>query len=124
VPGDFFAALPAGADVYVVSRALTDWNDDAATTILRRCAEAAGPGGRVLVVEVLPTEPHVPHLSSYDLTMLVLVGGRERNVADHVALAAAAGLTLTRTFHGASGLTLIEFGTTDESVDIDGKNRA
>lgn len=63
VVGDFFAPLPPGADVYVVSRALTDWSDAHATAILRRCAEAAGTTGRVLVIEVLPTVPHVPHLS-------------------------------------------------------------
>ncbi|HEY0167510.1 MAG TPA: methyltransferase [Jatrophihabitans sp.] len=109
VPGDFFNPLPAGADVYVVSRALTDWSDKHARTILRRCAEAAGAQGRVLVVEVLPTEPYVAHLSSYDLVMLVSVGGRERGVDDHVALAADAGLALRRTYSGAAGLTLLEF---------------
>lgn len=109
VVGDFFAPLPAGGDVYVVSRVLTDWSDTHATAILRRCAEAAGESGRVLVIEVLPTVPHVPHLSAYDLRMLVLVGGRERSVAEHAALAAAAGLVPRRTFHGPDGLALMEF---------------
>ena len=109
VAGDFFGPLPAGSDVYVVSRALTDWSDEHAATILRRCAEAAGVSGRVLVVEVLPTEPYVPHLSAYDLTMLVLVGGRERAVADHVALAGRAGLGLRTSYQGRDGLTLLEF---------------
>ncbi|MFJ6194897.1 methyltransferase [Micromonospora sp. NPDC092111] len=111
VVGDFFAALPAGADVYVVSRALTDWSDAHATAILRRCAEAAGSTGRVLVVEVLPTDPYVPHRSPYDLQMLVLVGGRERGVRDHVALAAAAGLVPVHTYRGTGGLTLLEFAS-------------
>ena len=109
VVGDFFSPLPAGADVYVVSRALTDWSDAHADTILRRCAAAAGATGRVLVVEVLPTEPYVPYLSPYDLTMLVSVGGRERGVDDHVALAAEADLVLRNTYTGTGGLTLLEF---------------
>ncbi|MBQ1041750.1 methyltransferase [Micromonospora sp. C32] len=109
VIGDFFAPLPPGADVYVVSRALTDWSDAHAAAILRRCAEAAGAAGRVLVIEVLPTVPHVPHLSPYDLRMLVLVGGRERGVPEYAGLAAAAGLSPRRTYHGADGLTLMEF---------------
>lgn len=109
VEGDFFQPLPAGADVYVVSRVLTDWNDASAATILRRCAEAAGPDGRVLVVEVLPTEPHVPHLSPFDLRMLVEVGGRERDRAAHDALAASVGLAPARTFAGSDGLALMEF---------------
>lgn len=109
VIGDFFGPLPSGADVYVISRALTDWSDTQATAILRRCAEAAGDRGRVLVVEVLPTEPHVPHLSPYDLIMLVLVGGRERSLDDHAVLAAAAGLVPRNTYRGTGGLTLLEF---------------
>jgi 2,7-dihydroxy-5-methyl-1-naphthoate 7-O-methyltransferase len=113
--GDFFQPLPAGAEVYVLSRVLTDWDDSHATAILRRCAEAAGsadPAGRVLVAEVLPTQPHVPHLSSYDLKMLVVVGGRERATGDFAALAAAAGLALARTYSGQGGLTLLELEPT------------
>jgi SAM-dependent methyltransferase len=108
VTGDFFGTLPGGGDRYVVSRVITDWNDRDATTILRRCAEAAGPNGRVLVVEVLPTEPHVPYLTPFDLQMLVTVGGRERVVADFAALARAAGLRLADVVHGTHGLTLME----------------
>jgi 2,7-dihydroxy-5-methyl-1-naphthoate 7-O-methyltransferase len=105
VPGDFFDPLPPGADVYVVSRVLTDWGDAQATAILRRCAEAAGSTGRVLVVEVLPDGPH----SSYDLTMLVVVGGRERGLDEHIALAAEAGLRHVHTYRGGAGLALLEF---------------
>jgi 2,7-dihydroxy-5-methyl-1-naphthoate 7-O-methyltransferase len=108
VVGDFFHPLPPGADVYVVSRALSDWDDAQATAILRRCAQAAGATGRVLVVEVLPGDAHGRHASAYDLKMLVLVGGRERGVDEHVALAAQAGLGLVRTYRGTAGLTLLE----------------
>lgn len=114
VAGDFFSPLPTGSEVYVISRALTDWSDRHAAAILRRCAEAAaaaGSSGRVLVVEVMPTEPWVPHLSPYDLTMLVSVGGRERGVDDFIALGTEAGLVLTATYTGTGGLTLFEFQT-------------
>jgi SAM-dependent methyltransferase len=108
IAGDFFQPLPTGGDVYLVSRVLTDWNDRDATTILRRCGEAAGPDGKVLIVEVLPSEPHVPYLTPFDLQMLVTVGGRERTVSDFAALAARAGLDVTELRHGRAGLTLIE----------------
>ena len=113
--GDIFEPLPAGGDVYVVSRVLTDWSDAHATTILRRCAEAAGPAGRVLVIEALPTQPHVPHLSAFDLKMLVLVGGRERGPDDFIALAAAAGLAPVHVYPGAAGLTLMEFAASADA---------
>jgi 2,7-dihydroxy-5-methyl-1-naphthoate 7-O-methyltransferase len=109
VVGDFFQSLPQGADVYVISRALTDWGDADATAILRRMAEAAGASGRVLVLEVLPAEPHVPYQTPFDLKMLVTVGGRERGIDDHAALAASAGLAPSRNFRGTDGLTLMEF---------------
>jgi len=116
VVGDIFEALPGGGDVYVVSRVLTDWSDARATAILRRCAQAAGPAGRVLIIEALPTQPYVPHLSPFDLKMLVLVGGRERGADDFVALAAAAGLAPARAYHGRAGLTLLEFAASADAA--------
>jgi SAM-dependent methyltransferase len=113
VVGDFFEPLPPGADLYVVSRVISDWNDTPATAIIRRCAGAAGVRGRVLVVEVIPTELRLPLSSAYDLKMLVLVGGRERGVDDYVALAADAGLVLVHTYRGTAGLTLFEFAAAD-----------
>lgn len=106
--GDFFEPLPRGAGVYVVSRVLTDWGDQEAITVLRRCREAAAPDGRVLIVEVLPASPHVPHRTRFDLQMLVTVGGRERSLDDFGTLATAAGLAVTATIHGADGLVLLE----------------
>ena len=47
----FFDPLPAGADAYLLSRIIHDWDDAAASAVLRRCAEAAGSTGRVLVIE-------------------------------------------------------------------------
>ena len=47
----FFDPLPTGGDVYVLAHVVHDWPDDAAVAILRRCAEAAGDGGRVTIIE-------------------------------------------------------------------------
>lgn len=89
----FFDALPRGAGGYVLSRILHDWPDTDAVRILRRCREAAGESGKVLVVEQgaasgaqLDTEG--------DLRMLCLLGGRERTVDQLVDLARSAGLRL------------------------------
>jgi len=116
--GDFFSPLPPGGDVYVVSRAISDWDDAEAAAILRRCGEAAGRHGRVLIVEVLPTTPHVPHLAPFDLQMLVVVGGRERSVAGFEALADTAGLSVTSVLHGRDGLMLIECAAGCTSAEI------
>jgi hypothetical protein len=107
VTGDFFSPLPPGRDVYIVSRVLSDWSDRHVIRIMRRMREAASPAGRVLIVEMLPTEPHVPHLSSFDLKMLVVVGGKERTAADFAELAAAAGLSVNSVQRGEQGLVII-----------------
>ncbi len=51
VPGDFFAAVPDGADAYLLKQVLHDWGDERAATILANVRRAMASGGRVLVVE-------------------------------------------------------------------------
>jgi hypothetical protein len=92
----FFDPLPPGADAYLLSRVIHDWDDAAATAILRRCAEAAGSTGRVLVIESHGTAGGDPAaFAEMNLRMLVLTGGRERTIDDYSALAAGAGLEVT-----------------------------
>ncbi|MEU4561076.1 methyltransferase [Actinoplanes sp. NPDC023936] len=89
--GSFFDELPPGAGGYLLSGILHDWDDAGATRILRRCAEAAGAPGRVLVIEDNAAgEPS----TEGDLRMLCYVNGRERGVAQLGDLAAAAGLAV------------------------------
>jgi O-methyltransferase domain len=90
VAGSFFDPLPPGAGGYLLCAILHDWDDQAALAILRRCAEAAGAGGRVLVVEKLATE--ADPRTEMDLRVLAWFGGRERDLAQLTALAEAAGL--------------------------------
>jgi hypothetical protein len=89
----FFDPLPGGGDAYVLGRVVHDWDDDDAVVILRRCAEAAGRHGRVLVIETNGGPRDNPAaFAEMNLRMLVLSGGRERTVEDYTALAAKAGL--------------------------------
>jgi hypothetical protein len=92
----FFDPLPAGADAYLLSRVIHDWDDDATIAILRRCAEAAGSAGRVLVIEShAAPDGDSAAFAEMNLRMLVLAGGRERTIDDYAALAATAGLQVT-----------------------------
>ncbi|WP_335936592.1 methyltransferase [Streptomyces sp. PTD5-9] len=91
VAGSFFDPLPAGAGGYVLSLVLHDWDDEAATAILRRCGEAAGPTGSVFVIESIGPDGDAPH-TGMDLRMLCVYGARERGVAEFAELAGAAGL--------------------------------
>jgi SAM-dependent methyltransferase len=94
--GDFFVAVPPGADRYVLANVLHDWDDARAAEILRNCRRAMARGGRVLIVErLIPGDARqaVPALLS-DINMLVITGGQERTNAEYGELLRAAGLRL------------------------------
>jgi SAM-dependent methyltransferase len=107
VPGSFFDPLPTGYDTYVISRVLTDWDDEDAARIMSRAAEVVGTG-RVLVVEVLAGPEHAKYNSSFDLQSLALLGGRERTEKDFLTLAARAGFATATARRWDSGLVVVE----------------
>lgn len=95
VGGDFFGAVPAGGDAYLLKLILHDWPDEDARRILRSVRAAIEPEGRLYVIElVLPPdgEPSIAHV--LDLSMLVAFGGRERTLAEYGALLDDAGFRL------------------------------
>jgi hypothetical protein len=104
--GSFFDPLPPGAGGYLLSLVIHDWGNRPAQAILRRCAEAAGPDGVVLVVEKTGADGAAPH-SGMDLRMLVLYGGKERGVAELATLAVHAGLTVAAV-HPAGQFSIVE----------------
>jgi SAM-dependent methyltransferase len=87
----FFDRLPEGADLYLLKSVLNDWPDSEATEILRRCAAAARPHGRVLVVGGLKPEDAA---RAIEIEML-LCGGQQRTLSQFSELARAAGLEVS-----------------------------
>jgi hypothetical protein len=120
VAGSFFDALPPGGDAYVLSQVLHDWPDAEAVAILRRCAEAAGRGGRVVVIERL-LEGDDAEMTGMDLRMLLVFGSRERSAAQIAALAARAGLALTGVTRSPSGFALVDLEADHAVLDEDGE---
>ena len=110
VAGSFFEPLPAGADAYLLSGVLHDWDDGHALQILRRCAEAAGTSGRVLVIEEgLLEDAADPGLrTEMNLRMLAYTGGRERTLADLEQLAAHTGLRVSAIHRATRYRSVIE----------------
>ncbi|MBP2320252.1 hypothetical protein JOF56_000637 [Kibdelosporangium banguiense] len=104
--GSFFDPLPAGADAYLLSDILHNWDDEHAHRILARCVEAARPTGRVLVIE---TVGGLGAKSEFDLSMLVLYGGRERRIDEFRTLAATHGLVLDTVTTLTHERSLLEF---------------
>lgn len=107
-PGSFFDPLPAGADLYLLTWVLHDWSDEEAERILRRCAEAAGEDGRVLVVENLATDGRRADVAAaMDLRLLVLFGGRERTPRQLDDLVTRAGLRVTGRHVTGTGIHVV-----------------
>ncbi|WP_031465383.1 methyltransferase [Sciscionella sediminilitoris] len=107
VSGSFFDPLPAGADAYLLSDILHDWDDDNARAILDGCRRAAGPGGTVVVIEPVLGQGVD---TAMDLFMLMCFGGRERTVGELTMLAADRGLVLRGSAPVSDGRTILEFG--------------
>jgi len=97
VAGDFFKAVPAGGDAYVMKWIIHDWDDEKALTILRHCRSQMQPNGRLILVDCVVPGTDEPHFSKFfDLNMMVMTGGKERTAAEFEQLLAAAGFKLLR----------------------------
>jgi hypothetical protein len=107
--GDFFTPpLPIG-DIYMLRQIIHDWDDERALMILRNCAIAMRPNGRVLVIEVIITPGPASSAGKFlDLQMMVMNGGRQRTEEEYRQLFAAAGLRLTRALPTASTISVVE----------------
>jgi len=105
VTDDFFHAVPAGADVYVLSRCLHNWTDDNAIAILETAGRAMAPGSRLIVLEEFlqdgpsPAQdardnPGAGSAKLVDLLMLVMLEGHDRSEREYRALLAEAGFEI------------------------------
>jgi hypothetical protein len=109
VAGDFFAAVPPGADAYLLRHIIHDWDDDKSVAILRNCRAAMGPRGKLVVVEGIVPPGNGPSVSKFfDLSMMVLPGGMERTEDEYRRLLAASGFALARVVPTATWVGVIE----------------
>lgn len=109
VAGDFLVSVPPGADAYLLSRILHDWDDETCVLVLRACAAAMGPRSRLLVVEKVLPDDDEPHLGKrLDLVMAALTRGRERTAPEYGLLLARAGLRVERVVPTGSASSVLE----------------
>jgi hypothetical protein len=108
--GNFFTAVPAGADAYIMKHIIHDWDDAQALTILDNIRRAMGKKrARIILLENVLQPGSGPDLGKLvDLEMLLMTGGRERTADEFDALFARAGFELTRIVPTASPLSVIE----------------
>ena len=104
VAQSFFDPLPAGASLYLLKKVLNDWPDDETVAILRRCAEAAIPLGRVVILGGISPDDAPPGLE----VETVLFGGRSNTLAEFRQLAHQAGLVVDAAGVQPSGQFVVE----------------
>jgi hypothetical protein len=107
--GDVFKEVPADADIYLLRFVLHDWNDEESRQILRVVRQAAAPGARVLIVEMLLPENNEPGLVQLmDINMLVMTGGRERTGEEYCRLLNESGFRSARKILTGTPFAIIE----------------
>jgi hypothetical protein len=109
--GDFFQAVPHGADAYIMKNIIHDWDDDCSISILRNIRSAFGDqrDGRVILLEAVIPPGNQPDFGKLiDLEMLLMPGGRERSAEEFRSLFERAGFELARIVPTESPLSVIE----------------
>jgi hypothetical protein len=107
--GDFFDEVPGGADTYLLSMVLHDWDDADASRLLANIRAAAPSGARILAFELVMPTSDAPHMSKMiDLTMLGMLTGRERTAAEMCALFEGAGLTFDGVVASPTPISIVE----------------
>lgn len=113
VTGDFFQSVPAGADAYILSHIIHNWDDARSDVILRNCRAAMAAAGRLLLLEqVMPERVEASEAAQRgvmaDLHMMVITGGRERTELEYSALLSSAGFRLHRVIGTPAAESIIE----------------
>lgn len=109
VAGSFFESMPAGGDVYIMSRILHDWDDSKAGVILARCRSAIRNDGILLLRESIIPKGDIPSPGKQlDLTMLFLLGGIERTEEEWGHLLSSSGFSLNQVIRTGKPFDIIE----------------
>ncbi|AWC24176.1 Multifunctional cyclase-dehydratase-3-O-methyl transferase TcmN [Aminobacter sp. MSH1] len=109
VGGDFFLAVPEGADAHVMKWILHDWDDERSIAILKCCRRAIRPDGKLLVLDAVLAPPNEGARAKFaDLNMLAVPGGQERTRVEFASLFTASGFRLTNVFDAGPRISLIE----------------
>lgn len=107
--GDFFDAVPAGADGYILTAIIHDWDDESARRILANVRQAIAPGGKLLVIElVVPPGNEFGFAKFADIEQLTCFAGKERTAEEYRELLASAGFALKRILPTAGPASVIE----------------
>ena len=109
IAADFFDKMPEG-EIYLLKNILHIFNDEDSIRLLRKIADVAKPGARILVIEMFLKAGNKPSYGKiFDLQMLIgPMGARERTTDEYKALFEKAGIKFERRISMASPLSAFE----------------
>lgn len=109
VGGNFFDAVPEGADVYMMRHIIHDWDDEKSLAISRNCHRAMPSSAKLLIVESVIPPGNEPFGGKFlDLVMLLIPGGKERTEDEYGILLDKAGFELTQVIPTSSEVSIVE----------------
>ncbi|MEM6529755.1 MAG: methyltransferase, partial [Chloroflexota bacterium] len=109
VGGDFFQSVPQGADTYMLSSIVHDWDEARGIQILETVRKAIPDDGKLLLVETVIKAPNEPDFGKLlDLTMLTVTGGLERDADGYADVLARTGFQMQDVISTASPGSIIE----------------
>jgi len=100
IAGNFFDAIPHGADAIIMKSTIHNWDDNWSTRILENCRKALPKSGKLILVErLMPETPEVDAKDRAnalsDLNMLRGPGGAERTEPEYRKLLVKNGFAIT-----------------------------
>lgn len=110
IPGDMFEKVPVGGDLYIISKALNDWDDEHVIYALKNVRTAMSKNSKLILIEQLANEEiSSPEEAIRNLIFLVCTpGGSVRTQIEFTKLINQAGLKTSQVMATKSGFSVIE----------------
>jgi hypothetical protein len=106
---DFFQEVPTGCRAYLMKNVIHDWNDEQARKILLNCRRAIPADGVLLLAQWAIPDSNLPSAGRFmDIAMMIITGGRERDVDEYRELLASAHFHLKRVVPVPGEFSIIE----------------
>lgn len=113
VAGDFLKEIPQTA-AYIFKGVLHDFSDEMMRQILSNCAQRMPKKATLLIAEQVMPEENSPHPNkTMDIVMMVLLGGRQRRLAEWQKSVELCGFTFKQAYPTKSLFTIMEFILTE-----------
>jgi hypothetical protein len=106
-PGDFFADVPTGIDLYTTKQITHSWSDAQLVSLLKRCRDAS-PTASFAAAELVQSH-HAPRfLRQFDLMMYATMAGFLRTEDEYADVFAQAGYRLRRVVPTGTCFAILE----------------